>query len=472
VQAVVADNPLGPWHRVNSNYPPTIVATELGGPANASIEEPWLLRLRAGGWIITGDWWNGWGTSLAYCTNDIPTNGWQWVGPLVAGTNLWHSNGTCSASLIQEPNGDVHAFFSAKRDTDPRTGSIFQDDIGYSLMTPSIDPRVQSLRSTALIQGVTNTQQQVNFGRGFRAGYSNVQVDTNGITLGNYAVNYGANAIVIGQSAEARTNAFVGIAIGNGAKVNAAQAVVIAAGGVGATHVNTNASTLWLNGGTGISMFLNGTAPSKPGGIHIGSGDGGTANHSTGIALGNNSQGVGANSVAIGYYASAIGSQAITLNAGEELIHNTVANRILLNASNNVIVTGSALIASNGIVGTFTGNASGMTNLPPSGITDTVLTWGGPTNSIPCTNATLFYESATDVLLSTVTGSATGRKQWASLVVSNSSAGNITLRVTNALWRAIGTTTTNALVIPGSKVGLLSVECWGTFQLYGTAVQQ
>jgi hypothetical protein len=58
------------------------------------------------------------------------------------------------------------------------------------------------------------------------------------------------------------------------------------------------------------------------------------------------------------------------------------------------------------------------------------------------------------------------------LAVSNSSAGNITLRVTNALWRAIGTGTTNALVIPGSKVGLLSVECWGTFQLYGTAAQQ
>jgi hypothetical protein len=130
-------------------------------------------------------------------------------------------------------------------------------------------------------------------------------------------------------------------------------------------------------------------------------------------------------------------------------------------------LTSGAIAATN-----FIGSAQSLTNLPPSGITDTVLTWGGPTNSIPCTNATLFYESATDVLLSTVTGSATGRKQWASLVVSNSSAGNITLRVTNALWRAIGTTTTNALVIPGSKVGLLSVECWGTFQLYGTAVQQ
>jgi hypothetical protein len=132
-----------------------------------------------------------------------------------------------------------------------------------------------------------------------------------------------------------------------------------------------------------------------------------------------------------------------------------------------VAFTGYALSAA-----TFSGSAQSLTNLPPSGITDAILNWGGPTNSIPCTNATLFYASATDVLLSTVTGSATGRKQWASLAVSNSSAGNITLRVTNALWRAIGTGTTNALVIPGSKVGLLSVECWGTFQLYGTAVQQ
>lgn len=80
-------------------------------------------------------------------------------------------------------------------------------------------------------------------------------------------------------------------------------------------------------------------------------------------------------------------------------------------------------------------------------------TWGGPTNTLAANGGYYEYSSATDCA---VTNISDGGGWWGTLAVSNSSAANITLRLTDARIRVTGTASTNALVIPSAKVGFLS----------------
>lgn len=102
------------------------------------------------------------------------------------------------------------------------------------------------------------------------------------------------------------------------------------------------------------------------------------------------------------------------------------------------------------------------------------------TNAFPsATNTLTLANNYIDIVLggngaiTNVAGAATGQYKWATLEVSNSSGGNITFYMTAGAPRAIGASTTNALVIGAGKVGIISVETRDTkCTNYTTAAQQ
>ena len=105
------------------------------------------------------------------------------------------------------------------------------------------------------------------------------------------------------------------------------------------------------------------------------------------------------------------------------------------------------------------------TNVQATNITATVTTWPGPTNLLYLSGGDNFYAASLNVSVSNVTGTGS-----AVLWVSNASGGNITLY--GPAGRYLGTGSTNALVLPSAKVGILSIRSFGLMTNVATAAQQ
>jgi hypothetical protein len=93
-------------------------------------------------------------------------------------------------------------------------------------------------------------------------------------------------------------------------------------------------------------------------------------------------------------------------------------------------------------------------------------TWAGPTNSITVQvnnsgSNDFYYAASTNCVITNVLGSVAGQKVWCSLTISNS----IGVPITNwwtAAGNAIGTGSTNALIVAAGKQGYYSIWTQGT----------
>ncbi len=82
------------------------------------------------------------------------------------------------------------------------------------------------------------------------------------------------------------------------------------------------------------------------------------------------------------------------------------------------------------------------------------------TNSLVLTNDYASISTGTDISITNVTGQVSGQYRWTTLWVSNSAATAITARYL-ANGRAIGTATTNALIVAAAKMGTITVQSFG-----------
>lgn len=106
-------------------------------------------------------------------------------------------------------------------------------------------------------------------------------------------------------------------------------------------------------------------------------------------------------------------------------------------------------------------------------VTLTTNAFASATNSLVLNNNYQLLSTWTPASVTNIGGTSATASMWSSLIVSNASASNITLRVDAANVRALGPSTTNALIIAAGKVGLLSVQTFGQLITnYATASQQ
>ena len=89
-------------------------------------------------------------------------------------------------------------------------------------------------------------------------------------------------------------------------------------------------------------------------------------------------------------------------------------------------------------------------------MTRSIITWSGPTNSLAATNVDYLYASSTNCAITGITGGVAGKMNWATLTVSNSTGGAITVSWTGA-GNAVGSSTTNSLSVPAAKQAMFSI---------------
>ncbi len=134
-------------------------------------------------------------------------------------------------------------------------------------------------------------------------------------------------------------------------------------------------------------------------------------------------------------------------------------------AGSHAFTTGAGLFAGNGggltnLVGatnftsTVTYNFNGKTTF--NSVSYNTNAWAGPTNTLVLTTNYQDFVASTDCNITAVGGQLAGQNTWSTLTVSNSTAGNIIVRVTASGLRAQGGSTTNALTIGAGKEGVLS----------------
>lgn len=136
-------------------------------------------------------------------------------------------------------------------------------------------------------------------------------------------------------------------------------------------------------------------------------------------------------------------------HAGEDITSGTVADARL---SANVSLLGQTI--------------AGLEHAYPTNA------FSGPTNTVTLSNTYQLYEAAGDCAVTNVAGQGGAETRWQTLIISNSTAGAITLSIT-APARAIGNDTTNSLSIAAGKVGFASFLSWGsTLTNFSTGGQQ
>lgn len=146
---------------------------------------------------------------------------------------------------------------------------------------------------------------------------------------------------------------------------------------------------------------------------------------------------------------------------------NTVGNKVR-------IKDGAGLTNPIVQVGTITGDGGGLTNLvsatnfPPSvtyqfngkvtfnSVSYNTNLWAGPTNTLNLSSNYQDFIASGDCNITNVGGQLARQNTWATLTISNSTGGNITVRSTASGLRAQGSSTSAALVIGAGKEGVLS----------------
>jgi hypothetical protein len=177
--------------------------------------------------------------------------------------------------------------------------------------------------------------------------------------------------------------------------------------------------------------------------------------------------------------ASSFAGGSATISDSGEAVFNTltVNNAATFNGvqTNLAAVYGTAQTNSGAIrASSFFGNGAGVTNYAGTNLVHHLITGlASATNSLALNNGYQDYNAGGNVAITNITGQEANRYKWATLVVSNSTASVITQFITSTTVRAIGTGTTNALVIGSGKIGITTFGSRGSFDTnYSNALQQ
>lgn len=135
----------------------------------------------------------------------------------------------------------------------------------------------------------------------------------------------------------------------------------------------------------------------------------------------------------------------------------------------------TASSATTATTSTFTtGNSAALTN----GVYETnaifpYSIFASASNQITLNNTYWLLSVSTGFSITNAIGQSAGNATWATLLASNSSASSVTGYVTVPAIRAIGSATTNALIVPAGKIGVFSLLSMGSLLTnYWDAVQQ
>lgn len=143
------------------------------------------------------------------------------------------------------------------------------------------------------------------------------------------------------------------------------------------------------------------------------------------------------------------------------------------NGTNKFTVGYDGAVVSDGHPG-FVGDGGGLTNLASAtnfsstsvynfngkvtfnAVSYNTNLWAGPTNTLLLSTNYQDYITTTDVNITNVGGQLARQNTWATLTISNASAGDITVRSTAAGLRPQGSGTSAAMVVGAGKEGILS----------------
>ena len=143
--------------------------------------------------------------------------------------------------------------------------------------------------------------------------------------------------------------------------------------------------------------------------------------------------------------------------------NGTMQQAVTLAGDGDLWASNNVRVARTNFAGYFVGSSDLLTNA--------VLTWSGPTNTLTLANGYQTAESGVDMCITNVAGVAAGESRWAVLVVSNSAASAVMLRITTPM-RFYGDTGTNALTVAAGKTAILSVASLGTLTTNAATISQ
>ncbi len=157
----------------------------------------------------------------------------------------------------------------------------------------------------------------------------------------------------------------------------------------------------------------------------------------------------------------------------------------------DLVISTNRITAPNIVSTNFIGNGAGLTNLIGATNFSSTVTynfngkttfnsvsyntnaWAGPTNSLTLTTNYQFFVASTDCNINGIAGRIADQNTWTTLTISNSTAGDITVRSTASGIRPQGSSTLAALVVGAGKEGYLTYHCRGFLSTnYVTTAQQ
>lgn len=131
-----------------------------------------------------------------------------------------------------------------------------------------------------------------------------------------------------------------------------------------------------------------------------------------------------------------------------------------------VAITNAPALATDGDGNVHSTNAVPRATVADSVNISAIQTWAGPTNALTVSTngGTWLCVASGNTGISNIVGSVASYLCYGTLQISNSTAGNITNFTYANGCVAQGAGSTNALVIPAGKMGLVSAQTWGTYR--------
>jgi hypothetical protein len=156
----------------------------------------------------------------------------------------------------------------------------------------------------------------------------------------------------------------------------------------------------------------------------------------------------------------------------------TLNEPIIGQGNGGIAATGTTafinLFGNGGLLLLSTNNGSSLTNLQSTNGFINTFIFNSQSNTLTMNNAGYVLNTYSNFSITNITGNASGSfLSWASLVVSNRHANNITGYVTVPNIRIMGTGSTNGLIVPTGKTAIFTLLSWGnTITNYWNMLQQ
>jgi hypothetical protein len=99
--------------------------------------------------------------------------------------------------------------------------------------------------------------------------------------------------------------------------------------------------------------------------------------------------------------------------------------------------------------------------------------WPGPTNSLSVSNQYCIYRAATDCASTNVVNPSSPAVAYAVVMIHNTSSKQISVSMTDPSIRRVGYDTTSSMTVSSGRIGVISVNCYGSdMGVYAAVPQQ